>query len=83
MFVIAAPTDIESASELVRALELNLSRNQDPVRWSIPAWDRNGCHWFAQAAKNSRHFQSGHLLGQALRNLSNAAIMREHKLANV
>ena len=78
---IAGPTNRDEASQIVDYLISNLQRNHDVVRDSVADWDQQACHLFAQALKSSYYYDHGHVLGQALRNLANNAIMREHRLA--
>ena len=78
---IAAPSNTDDARSIVDFLVGNLNRNHEIVRDSLREWDQNGCHLFAQALKGCHYYDHGNVLGQALRNLANTAIMREHRLA--
>jgi len=80
--LLSAPTSTEDASQVVDYVVGNLQRNYDIVFQSVRTWDREGCHLIAQALKGCHHYGHGHMLGQSLRNLANAAIMREHHLSN-
>ena len=78
---IAAPLNIDDARSIAHYLLGNLTRHHDIVRDSVRDWDQLGCHLFAQALKECRQYDHGNVVGQALRNLANNAIMREHRLA--
>jgi hypothetical protein len=78
---IAAPASIEEARLIADWLVSNVNRNSPVLLDSLRAWDQQGCHLLARVLKGSPHFGHGNLLATTLRQVTNVAIVREHRLA--
>jgi hypothetical protein len=79
---LTAPQNIEEARLIVDWLSSNPTKHSEVVLSSLRIWDQQGCHLLAQELKGAPQFGHGHFLATNLRQVANAAIVQEHRLAN-